>query len=497
MSYRKYIIPGALVLLILVSWLAFGSDSSEEHVIYASPQTGPFRVTITTTGELQAKNATSIRGPEGMREYRIFNVTIQDLVPEGTVVEKGDYVARLDQSQALTTLQDAQLSLDEAENQLEIAKLDSSRTLSDARDNIIDLEYQLEEAEIALEQSKYESPATQRQARINLDRAKRNLAQAERNYELTRKQAEAEIREIKAEVEEEREDVRSIKEIMGNFTIYAPENGMVIYRRSRDGSKIGEGSEVSGWDPVVAELPDFSQMESVTYVNEVDIQNVRRGQHVDIGLDAMPEKQLTGVVSSVANIGEQRPNSNSKVFQVVIDVNQSDSTLRPAMTTSNRINVSALDSALFVPLETVHTDDTLNYIYKRGSAGPVRQQVIMGMMNENNVVIPAGVQPDDRLYLSTPEDTAGIRTEYLPEEVLREHRRQVQPEEPQTEEEQAGDLQQMLDQLPPQIRERMNQMLQSGQIDSSGMMERLKQMQQMQQGAPGMRRIERGNGGNR
>ncbi len=479
---KKYIIPGALVALILVAWLAFGSDSSEENTIYATPQTGQFEVTISTTGELQAKNSTSIRGPEGMREYRIYNVTIQDIVPEGTVVEQGDYVAELDRSQAMTTLQDAELSLEEELAALEIAQLDSSRTLSDARDNITDLEYQLEEAQIALEQSKYESPAVQREAEINLDRAKRNLAQAQRNFELTKKQAEAEIKEIQADVQEERQDVQRIKEIMDNFTIYAPENGMVIYRRNRDGSKVREGSELSGWDPVVAELPDFSQMESITYVNEVDIQNVRPGQQVEIGLDAMPEKSLTGEVSSVANIGEQRPNSNSKVFQVVIDIHQSDSTLRPAMTTSNRIRVSSVDSALYVPLETVHTDDTLNYVYKRNGLETVRQQVIMGMMNENNVVIHAGVQPDDRLYLSTPDDTAGIPTERLPDDVLEEYREQMEEQEtlepPVQEQELTGDLDQMLQQMPAQMRDRMEQMLESGQIDTAAILDRMKQMQQ-------------------
>lgn len=483
MLSKKYIIPGVLLTLVLVAWLAFGSDSSEETTIYATPETGSFEVTITTTGELRARNSTNIRGPEGMREYRIFNVTIQDLIPEGTVVQKGDYVATLDQSQALTTLQDAELSLEEEEAALEIARLDSSRTLSDARDNIIDLEFQLEEAEIALEQSKYESPAVQREAKISLDRAKRNLAQAERNYELTRKQAEAEIREILADVREERNDVEQIKEIMGNFTIYAPENGMVIYRRNRDGSKVTEGSEINGWDPVVAELPDFSQMESVTYVNEVDIQNVRAGQQVDIGLDAMPEKRLTGSVSSVANIGEQRPNSNSKVFQVIIQVNQSDSTLRPAMTTSNLIHVNSVDSALFVPLETVHTDDSLNFVYKRGGAGVIRQQVVMGLMNENNVIIHEGVQPDDQLFLSTPEDTTGIRTERLPEEVLEQYRDQQPTVEPQQQEQQiGGDLEEVLNQMPAAMRERMEQMLESGQIDTAALLQRMRQgMQQMEQ----------------
>src|SRR5699024_12094924 len=121
------------------------------------------------------------------------------------------------------------------------------------------------------------------------------------------------------------------------FTIYAPENGMVIYQRSRDGSKVTEGSSISAWNPTVAELPDFSVMNSVTYINEVDIQSIRLGQQVDVGLDAMPEKELTGVITDVANIGEQRPNSDSKVFQVVVEINEADTTLRPAMTTSNTI----------------------------------------------------------------------------------------------------------------------------------------------------------------
>ncbi|MDZ7772858.1 MAG: efflux RND transporter periplasmic adaptor subunit [Balneolaceae bacterium] len=493
---KKYIIPGALLALVLVAWLAFGSDSSEDSIIYATPETGSFEVTITTTGELRARNSTSIRGPEGMREFRIFNVTIQDIIPEGTLVQRGDYVATLDQSQALTTLQDAELSLEEEEAALEIAQLDSSRTLSDARDNIIDLEFQLEEAQIALEQSKYESPAVQREAKIALDRAERNLAQAERNYELTKKQAEAEIREILADVREERNDVEQIKKIMGNFTIYAPENGMVIYRRNRDGSKVTEGSEINGWDPVVAELPDFSQMESVTYVNEVDIQNVRAGQQVDIGLDAMPDKKLSGVVSSVANIGEQRPNSNSKVFQVIIEVNQSDSTLRPAMTTSNLINISSVDSALYVPLETVHTEDTLNFVYKRDGGSIVRQQVIMGLMNENNVIIHEGVQPDDQLFLSSPDDTTGIRNERLPAEVLEEYRQQQTTEPQQQQRQIGGGLEEMLNQMPAAMRDRMEQMLESGEADTAELLQKMRQgMQQMQRMGGGQGGPPTGGGG--
>jgi len=410
---KKYLYWGGAFLFVLVFWFLFGSESSETANIYVSPTQGTFRIDVTTTGELRAKNSTSIRGPEGIREFRIFNVPIQRLIPEGTVVEKGDFVAELDRSEITSSFQDAQLELEEEESAYESAQLDSTLTLSQARDN-----------KIAVEQSKYESPAVQRQVEIDLERAQRELEQARKNYATQVRQAEVNLRKIEADLKQERREVERIREIMSRFTIYAPENGMVIYKRNRDGSKVTEGSSISAWDPVVAELPDFSIMNSVTYVNEVDIQNVRTGQQVDVGLDAMPEKELTGVVTDVANIGEQRPNSDSKVFQVVVEINsKADTTLRPSMTTSNTIHVNTVEDALFVPLETIHTaDDSLNFVFKSDGLDIAMQQVVLGMMNDNDVIIHEGISPDDVLYLSTPEDTSDIRKVYLPEEVLRKYR---------------------------------------------------------------------------
>ncbi|NBC02206.1 MAG: HlyD family efflux transporter periplasmic adaptor subunit [Bacteroidetes bacterium] len=418
---KKYLYPIGLLLTMFIIWLTIGSESSDENVIYTEPIVGYFEVTITSSGELQAQNSTSISAPENMRQFRINNVPILNLVPEGTVVEKGEFVAELDRSSLSNTLQDAQLSLEEEETQLEQAKLDSTLTLSAARNNIVDLEYSAEQSKLVVEQSQYESPAVQRQAQIEYEQAERRLQQARENYQTQVKQAEANVRGRETEVQEERNDVQRIQEIMNQFTIYAPENGMVIYKRNRDGSKVKVGSSISAWDPTVAELPDFSIMESLTYINEVDIQKVRTGQRVDLGLDAMPEKQLTGQVTSVANIGEQRPNSNSKVFQVTIRVNEADSTLRPSMTTSNTIHISSVDSALYVPLETIHAYNDMDVVYKREGQSAVMQQIVMGIMNENDVVIHEGVDLSDQLYLSLPVDTTGIERRYLPSEILLEY----------------------------------------------------------------------------
>lgn len=410
---KRIIIPGALVVLILALWIFNRSEATDYVDLYTSPRLGSFDVDVTTTGELRAKNSTEIKGPQGARDFRVNNIRIQRLIAEGTVVKKGDFVAELDRSEIMGKLQDAQLDVQQAESQVIQTQLDTTLTLSQARDNLINLRFALEEREIEVEQSKYESPAVQRQAEIELDRARRQLAQETKNYQTKVKQSEAQLGEVETELQKKRNEIVKIRELMQQFTIFAPDQGMVIYRRNWDGSKITEGEQISTWSPVVAELPDFTVMESITYVNEVDIQKVEVGQEVLIGLDAVPDKRLTGTVSSVANIGEQRKNYDSKVFEVVIEVNESDSLLRPAMTTSNQIKIASVQNALSVPLESIHAADSLTFVYKREGLTTVLQEVELGLVNENEAIIERGLEVTDELYLSLPSDTSGIERRRL------------------------------------------------------------------------------------
>ncbi|HET6527675.1 MAG TPA: HlyD family efflux transporter periplasmic adaptor subunit [Balneolaceae bacterium] len=419
---KKYLLPAGLLVLVLIFWMAFGVESSGNTAILVSPRQGEFNVTVTTTGELRAQKSIEIMGPRGIREIELYRVEIQKLVPEGTIVEKGDFVAELNRSEIMTKLKTAQLDLDQVQSQVIQARLDSSLTLSEARNEIINLRYAMEEAQLAVKQSKYESPAVQRQRQIDYEQAERRYNQAKENYITRQKQAEAELSEVEAELQKKQNDVQKIQNLMKEFTIYAPESGMVIYERDWNGRKQVEGSTISAWNPVVAELPDFNVMESVTYVNEVDIQQIEEGQQVDVGLDAMPEKNLTGIVTDVANIGIQRPNSDAKVYEVIIEIQESDSTLRPAMTTSNLIHISSFPNTLYLPLETVHVQDSTSFIYTKEDGNPVMRQVIIGQMNSNNVVILEGAKPDYKVYLSIPADTSGIEYIYLPEKVVLQYK---------------------------------------------------------------------------
>jgi multidrug efflux pump subunit AcrA (membrane-fusion protein) len=127
-------------------------------------------------------------------------------------------------------------------------------------------------------------------------------------------------------------------------------------------------------------------------VNEVDIRKIKIGQTVGIGLDAFPDKQLTGVVKNVANVGEQKPNSDAKVFEVSIKINEADTTLRPSMTTSNAIQADLIKDVVFLPLEALFTQgDSVSYVFKKEGNGFIKQQVMTGKSNETSVIIDKGI----------------------------------------------------------------------------------------------------------
>jgi RND family efflux transporter MFP subunit len=334
---------------------------------------------------------------------------ITNIIPEGTVVKKGDFVADLDKSEITGKFKDSQLSVQKLEAQYLQTRLDSTLALSQARDELVNLSYTREEKRLLMEQSVYEAPAMRRQAEIDFERAQRAYEQAGKNYVTKKKQSIAKAQAAEADLMKERRQMDLYQKTMVEFTIKAPADGMVVYAREWNGKKKVVGSTINAWEPTVATLPDLREMESITYISELDIQKIALGQQVKLKLDANPNKPLSGTVTAVANIGEQRPNSDSKVFEVRIKVIESDTTLRPAMTTSNEILVAKLDSAISIPLECVHTEGATTFVYRKNGGGIVKQEVKLGLINENATVIQSGLGEKDDVLMTAPAEPGKLR----------------------------------------------------------------------------------------
>jgi RND family efflux transporter MFP subunit len=408
------VIPLAL-LLLLGAWYFSSKKTTSSNSLTTHVKKGKFEIIVTTTGELRAKKQVKISapGPEMMAVDVYNGVKISELLPEGTEVKKGAFVARLDQAPVMNKISEASLEVQKKTAEMTQAKLDTTLTLRDARDELYNLKFAVEQAKLTRDQSAYEAAAEQRRVAIELEKAQKTYEQKLQNYKTKVAQAVTKVQIINSDLQKAQNKLNQLNDLVAKFTINAPEDGMLIYDKDWSGRKKGVGSEVQPWNPTVATLPDLSAMEVVSYVNEVDIQKIKVGQTVEIGLDADPAKRLKGVIIQVANVGEQRPNQESKVFEVVMDVLTKDPDLRPSMTTSCRVHADTYLNALSIPLEAINNEKNTSYVFAREDGRLLRRQVKIGAVNETDALVYAGVREGDEIYLTAPSDTVGVR--FVPE----------------------------------------------------------------------------------
>ncbi|HEY4786647.1 MAG TPA: hypothetical protein VIH57_11385, partial [Bacteroidales bacterium] len=224
MKKKKIFIWAGIGLSLLLAIVVIRSGKSKDAQIFTKVQKGEFEIVVSVTGELEAMNKENIIAPPELMSdmVRVYNVKIQDLVPEGSLVDSGEWVATLDKTDIMTRLRDVQDELDRQNSNFIKVQLDTTIQMRDLRDQIKDLQYDIEEKQIALDQSQYEPPATIRQAQINLDKAKRSYENAKKNYVLRVRQAEASMREASFNLQRPQRRVDEIMKVMDKFEITAP-----------------------------------------------------------------------------------------------------------------------------------------------------------------------------------------------------------------------------------------------------------------------------------
>lgn len=417
---RSRIITVIVIVVITIALIVFNKITSKSNKdnTFTEVKRGLFEITVSNAGKLLAENSTDIRGPEinqneqqgggrggrggGGGMMRAQNLEIQDIVAEGTIVQEGDYVAQLDRSDYTNTLTEAQQRLETLQNNLEMAILDTAVTLSSLRDDITNQRYAVQEAKITFDESKFEPPATQRKAEINLNKQQRALDQALRSYSLRSAQALTDIATARKRLSDGQDYVASLQDFLAKFRITAPKAGIVMYKEEFNGTKRKVGSSLNPFDMVVATMPDLSSMISKVYVSEIEVNKVNVGQKTVITIDALPGKSINGTVTSVANVGEVLPNSDAKMFEVIIKVDGTDSELRPEMTSWNKIIINSIDDAIFVPLECVHAgSDGIPYVVRKNKT---RQVVVLGEENDKNVIVKQGLEEGMPIYVVPPVD---------------------------------------------------------------------------------------------
>jgi len=398
-----FIVSALCVVLLVVSWMFV---RKQVLGIYRVKKEN-FEAIITCKGEIQSEKAVLINLPDifGNRTLEIWDMQIKDLVPEGSIVKKGDYVALLDQGRIKQLKENNEEALKKMLFNFNDSKIDSAVDLVALRNGIDQFGYDLNNRKIELEQAVYESPAFQRKAQMAYERILRQMDARVRAYIMTKKT-------LRIQVSREEDKVKELTLKDNNYQIAfdaaritAPQDGMLIYGRTygRGGSrKLTIGSSVSMQNPVIATLPDLSVLASETYVEEIYISKIKIGDSVRVYIDALKNQLKVGVISNISNVGQEMSGFESKVFKVIIRISSDNKRIKPAMTTNNEIIVSKEPNVLVIPRAALFSDGPEQFVYLKEFGGVSTRKVECGNQNEKFVVIKIGLKEGDKILLNKP-----------------------------------------------------------------------------------------------
>lgn len=411
---KKIAIPlvGGVALVIVYIIL---SAANKEAIASADVRRGEFLVSIKSSGEIRATNSFTLATPR----LRYGQMQIIYLVPEGTTVKPGEIIIRFAPTEVDKMISDKQAELSINQSDLEKFRADKALRSSELDGNLRNAELEYEQAKLQMEKMKFEAEVQKKETEINLERNRIAYEQAKRKIESQRLVDKSEEKKLTLKLQQIDGDLTRAKQDKELFTVKATLGGLAVYENNwNTGRKVAVGDQPWGGMPLVS-LPDLSKMQSITNVNEVEVSKVKQGQKVKIKLDAFPEKEFSGKVASVATIGQQRDqSSNMKTFEVLVDINGTDPVLKPGMTTSNEIVMSAISDTLFVPIEAVFEKDGKTIVYTTNGSSARPREVKLGSKNSNFVIVSSGLQSGDKVALRDPtvkETNAGSSSQTSPE----------------------------------------------------------------------------------
>lgn len=389
------IIKAGILKYLLISLLLFYSCSNENPDEY-TVKSGFFRQSVTEPGELDAINASYIMMPRIAYQYG-YQFKIVGLADHGKIVQKGDSVIKLDPSSVYKYILDREDVLD---NELASAKKQQVQSENNLQELIAQLKneqssYDLKKLKV--ETSKFDTEVQQKIvqlefqiATISLNRIKRNLALRPvlDNYD-------SKIQNIK--VTQRQDELTSAKETLKQFLLRAPLDGTFQVSSNRNYTnpqnwKIGD-SPYTGY--IIASIPDISRMKAKTYISEAEFRKVKPGMKVIVKLDALPSVPFNGTLKDISKICFAR--DRQKVFNVTVEISESDQRLRPGMTVNCEYILYESDKDLFVPNSCLLKEKEHTYVFLKKGRRTKKTEVQTGVANSNYTVITSGLKQGQKL----------------------------------------------------------------------------------------------------
>lgn len=391
----------SIILSSILLMMACASDKEESKIPEAKVQEGTFQVDLYEEGQIEAFSSININAPN--ISWRFGNLKIAELVEDGTQVKAGDTVCVFDPSEVNKAILESEdrliVSRAEMEKMMAQHQLDMENLQAEYRTSEITFEI----TRMQLESAAHESDIKRREIELNLEKAGIALERAKEQIENRRRIQQEEQKQMQLSIDEDEARLKEAHETLDKLSLVSPSDGIAIISHNWSTQNKYQIGDQMWPNNTLMQLPNLSKLKTKININEVDISYITRDLRVEVKPDAFSDSTFTGRVIHVANLAVNKDNnSNIKVFPVEILLDQTNKNLLPGLTVSCRVVIDEIEDVQYIPLEALHTEGNIKYVYRRKGGEYERVEVQTGLTNSDYVIITEGLKRNDHVALIDP-----------------------------------------------------------------------------------------------
>ena len=261
---------------------------------------------------------------------------------------------------------------------------------------------------------KYEFPKTCEETLSKYVEASRELDRTRKGAISKQAQAEAKLRSAEGRYKLEVRQMKDLNNQLEKCTIKAQKTGLVVYGAGNMNQffyggeeQVREGALVREQQPIIT-IPDMTKMALKVRIHETYIKKIHKGQPVRITVEAFPDKVLSGEISKVGVLPDSQNmwmNPDMKVYLTTITIKDMQDWIKPGMSAKAEVLVGVLPDVVYVPIQSVATENDKQVCYVARAARQERREVETGDFNDEFIEIKKGIKEGEKVCLRSPEDT--------------------------------------------------------------------------------------------
>jgi multidrug efflux pump subunit AcrA (membrane-fusion protein) len=402
----RILVPAAVVVLFLFGgWTLRNKLAADRQGDWVRATRGDLITGFEVTGTLSSVRSDSL-GPPPLPD--VWNFKISMLAPEGAEVQKGRPVMGFDTSELQRLLDQKSAEADEARKQIEKERNDLALKTKDERLRLAEAEARLRKAELKLDKpADITAISESKEAEIDFAVTKRETAAIRARIGALERAASARIALLESKRHEAESVVNDTQSAIRQMTVVAPRDGTVVYATSsRNGEKKKIGDNAWKTEKVI-EIPDLTKMKADGEVDEVDVGRVSVGQRVTLRLDAHPDDEFHGTVTSAGRSVQQKRGTQDplKILRVDIALDKTDpAKMRPGMRFAGTIELGRIRNAVMIPREAVFSGASGPFVWVRGTLSVDQVPVKLGKQNDKFVEVVNGLSAGDRVLVAKEQE---------------------------------------------------------------------------------------------